>query len=156
MMIKNVKGSEILDYLEHCSQFTEHEYVMDGKPTGEFGGFALPSGLKYTIDTSIESHVVTDENGNFVKVDGERRVKNVQVLKNDAYVDIDVNETYKVSSINYILQEGGNGANMFINDEEVESKIRIDYEVVIEYLDDYLSGNLAEKYSSTEGRINII
>lgn len=156
MMIKNVKGSEILDYLEHCSQFTEHDYVKDGKPAGEFGGFTLPSGLKYTIDTSIESHVETDESGNFIKVDGERRIKNVQVLENDTYVDIDENKTYKVSSTSYILQEGGNGANLFINDEEIESKIRIDYEVVIEYLTDYLSGNLAEKYSSTEGRINVI
>ena len=156
MMVKSVKGEEILDYLEHCSQYTEKEYEKDGKAIGEFGGFAVPSGLRYTIDTSIESHVVMDANGNFIKVDGERRVKNVQVLENDTYVNIDENKMYSVSSISYILEEGGNGANMFISDEEIETEIRIDYEVVIEYLTDYLTGNLAEKYSSTEGRINVI
>lgn len=156
LMVKNVKGSEILDYLEHCSRFTKEEYFEGTNPSGEFGGFAQVSGLKYTIDTSIENHVEVDGQDNFIRVNGERRVKNVQVLENGNYVPLDENKTYKVSSVNYILHEGGNGANMFINDEDLETEVKYDYEVVIEYLKEYLHGNLAEKYSSVEGRITVI
>lgn len=156
LMVKNVKGSEILDYLEHCSQYTASEYVVDGNPNGEFGGFVQTSGLKYTIDTSIPTSVVCDGDGNFIEVSGPRRVKNVQVLENGSYVDIDANKTYKVSSVNYILHEGGNGANMFINEPDLQTDVKYDYEVIIEYLTDYLHGNLSDKYSDVEGRITVL
>lgn len=157
LMIKNVSGSEILDYLEHCSRFTQEEYALDGNPIGEFGGFVQTSGLKYSIDTSIPTHVVVDpETDDFLYVDGERRVKDVQVLEGNEYVNIVPEKIYTVSSINYILEEGGNGANMFISDEEVESDIKYDYEVLIDYLTNHLHGNLSEKYSSVEGRITVL
>ncbi len=157
LMIKKASGSQILDYLEHCSRFTAEEYASEGKPVGEFGGFVQASGLKYSIDTSISTSVVVDpETDNFLYVDGPRRVKDVKVLENGEYVDIDSEKIYTVSSINYILEEGGNGANMFISDEEVECDIRYDYEVLIDYLTNYLHGNLSEKYSSVEGRITVL
>ena len=157
LMVKNVKGSEIRDYLEHCSRFTAHEYSLNGAPYGEFGGFVQVSGLKYTIDSSIESSVVVDpQTEDFVEVSGARRVKNIQVFEDGNYVDIDENKKYKVASINYILDEGGNGANMFKNDGEVDVGIKYDYEVLIDYLTNYLHGNLSEKYSSVEGRITVL
>ena len=157
LMVKKASGSQILDYLEHCSRFTAEEYASEGNPVGEFGGFVQASGLKYSIDTSIPTSVVVDpETDDFLYVDGPRRVKDVKVLENGEYVDIDSEKIYTVSSINYILQEGGNGANMFIFDEEVESEIRYDYEVLIDYFTNYLHGNLSEKYSSVEGRITVL
>ena len=154
--MKEVPGSHILDYLEHCSQATEKEYVKDGRPNGEFGGFAQTSGLRYSIDTSIPAPVICDKDGNFIKIDGPRRVKNVQVLENGNYVDINQDKIYKVASNNYILLEGGNGANMFIDDKEIESPVRIDYRVIVDYVTEVLKGNLANKYSSIEGRIKIL
>ena len=156
IIIKEASGSHILDYLEHCSQATTKEYAQDGHPSGEFGGFAQVSGLKYTIDTSIPTPVITDKDGNFIGIDGPRRVKNVQVLQSGSYVDIDPNKTYKVAANNYILIEGGNGANMFLEDKEIEAPVRIDYQVIIDYVTKDLKGNLAEKYSSTEGRITVL
>lgn len=157
LMVKNVLGSEILDYLEFCCQSTMSEYVHDDAPCGEFGGFPQVSGIKYTIDTSIPTSVVVDEaTGDFVRVDGPRRVGNVMVLEDGNFVNIVEDKTYQVSSINYILNEGGNGANMFIHDDEVETPIRYDYEVLIEYLTDYMQGNLSSKYSEVEGRITVL
>ena len=153
---KEVSGSDILDYLEYCSQCTESEYVKDGHPYGEFGAFSQVSGIKYTIDTSIPTSVVCDKDGNFIKVDGPRRVKNVQVMENDAYVDIDIEKTYTISASNYILIEGGGGANMFVDDKEIEAPVRIDCQVIIDYVTNYLKGNLTDKYSSVEGRITVI
>lgn len=156
IVMKEVPGSHILDYLEHCSQMTEKEYVKDEHPYGEFGGFAQVSGLRYSIDTSIQSPVICDKDGNFIAINGPRRVKDVQVLENDNYIDIDINKTYKVATNNYILLEGGNGANMFMDDMDIETPTKIDYQVIADYITDVLKGNLANKYSSVEGRITIL
>lgn len=156
IVLKEVSGSDILDYLEHCSQATTKDYQKDGHPNGEFGGFAQVSGLRYTIDTSIPTPVIVDQAGNFVKIEGPRRVKNVQVLVDGAYVDIDSEKTYKVAANNYILIEGGNGANMFMDDPEIEAPVRVDFQVIVDYITNVLKGNLSEKYSSTEGRIQVL
>ena len=97
-----------------------------------------------------------EEDGNFVEVSGPRRVKNVQVLQNDNYVDIDENKSYIISGNNYILNEGGNGSNMFIKYNELESKVILDYDAIINYVVIGLQGNLKDKYSSTDGRITIL
>ena len=156
IMIKKSKGSTILDYLEFTSMKTQHDRVKDGKPLGEFGGFAQVSGLRYTIDTSIPTSVVLDEHNNFVRVDGVRRVKNVQVLVNDTYVDIEENKYYTVASHDFLLENGGDGAVHFQNDETVPSEEMQDYEVLIKYIVKILEGHLKEKYSSIEGRINVL
>ena len=41
------------------------------------GNLQHVSGMSYTVDLSIEPTVVLDENGMFVRVDGERCVKDV-------------------------------------------------------------------------------
>lgn len=156
LMKKKVKGAAILDYLEFTSRETQKENVKDGKPNGECGAFAHVSGLKYTIDTSIPSSVVTDSKDEFVKVDGPRRVKNVQVLENDTYVNIDENNEYIISSHDFLLASGGDGANMFKDAEVVPYSQLFDYEIVIKYIADVLEGHLSEQYSSTQGRITVI
>ena len=101
---KKTTGAKILDYLEFASREVQKERVNpEGTaPVGENGEFAQVSGLKFDIDTSIPSSVIVEE-GSFVKVDGPRRVKNVKVLKNDTYVDIDANKEYEIASIDFIL-----------------------------------------------------
>lgn len=150
---KKVLGSEILDYLEFTSRATTSTYDTN---VGENGGFANVSGLKYSIDITIESHVITDNNNNFIKVDGERRVKDVMVLENGSYVAIDPNKEYIVASLDFILSNGGDGANMFMNDPLLEYSSKLDFEIVIDYIVNELNGKVSTKYSTTEGRINII
>jgi len=156
LMKKKVSGQMILDFLEFASMKTQSEYKKDGRPLGESGCFASVSSLKYTIDTSIPTSVVTDASGEFIKVDGPRRVKNVQVLENNTYVDIDINKEYIIASHNFLLENGGDGANMFMNAPVVPDAQIFDYEVVIKYIVDVLKGHLKDNYETTQGRINII
>ncbi|MBE6133681.1 MAG: bifunctional metallophosphatase/5'-nucleotidase [Erysipelotrichaceae bacterium] len=149
-------GQNILDYLEFAARKTEEEYCKDGKALGENGAFAQVSGLKYTIDTSIPSSVVTTSEGNFVEVSGERRVKDVFVLENDNYVPIDSSKIYRVSSLNFILINGGDGANMFMNCEVLNPNIMMDSEALIYYIASVMQGKLKDTYGSTGERIKII
>ena len=156
LMKKKTTGRKILDLLEFSSMNTDIERVKDGKPYGENGTFSHVSGLKYTIDTSIPTSVVLDDAGNFIRVDGERRVKNVLVLEDDNYVPIKENKEYTIASHNFLLDSGGGGANMFIDDEIVPGPQMFDYEVLITYIVDRLEGKLKDRYSAPEGRIEVI
>ena len=45
---------------------------------------------------------------------------------------------------------------MYMNDEVVPSEQKFDYEVVIDYIVDVLKGQLKDKYSGVEDRINVL
>ena len=156
LCIIKATGARILDYLEFASRKTEHEYTDGTRALGEFGGFAQVSGLKYTIDTTIPSSVIVDESGNFVKIEGERRVKSVQVLQGDEYVPIDADKTYTICSLNFILLDGGDGVTMFEENEVISKNVMLDSEALIRYIVDVLHGSLKEKYEIVGNRITII
>lgn len=149
-------GQKIADYLEFCSRFTQGDYKANGEALGETGAFANVSGLKYTIDTSIQSTVEVDKTGIFVKVAGERRVKNIMVLNGDTYEPLDLNKTYTITSHNFLLLSGGDGANMFMDCEIISTGQLCDYQVLADYLKDKLDGDIAAKYSNIEGRITVL
>ena len=156
LMNKKVPGSHILDYLEFTSRFVTSDHVgPDGNAKGENGGFVHPSGLIYSVDTSIPSSVEVSTSGEFIKVTGPRRVKDVKILKDDNYIDIKEYKEYVIASTDFLLEEGGDGANMFISDPEIPTVQKFDYEVLIDYIVNICEGHLADKYSSIEGRINI-
>ena len=156
IVVKKVLGIQILDYLEFVSKNKKKETVENGIPLGENGGFANVSGLKYTIDTSIEPSIETDSIGNFIGVTGQRRVKDVMVLDGDTYKPLEEDKYYTLSSHNFLLEDGGDGAIMFVESEELKTDYKLDYEVLIEYISDYLDGKLKDKYSTIEGRITIL
>lgn len=147
---KKTTGSKIRDYLEFTSM-----KVTDIPEENQFGAFAQVSGLKYTVDTTITSTVETTTSGEFIRVAGDRRVKDIKVLENNTYVDLIDTKEYTIASHNFLLDSGGDGANMFINDETIATSSLFDYEVVVHYITDVLHGELASKYSKAEGRIII-
>lgn len=150
-------GQEILDALEVAARFTTAEYKGDGYSMGEDGGFLSVSGMRYTIDTSIEHSVVTDENDTFVEVTGARRVKNAEVLNAETgdYEPLDPEKTYTFACHNYIIKEGGNGQIMFQDNELLIDEALLDYEVLVNYLSDTLGGEIPAQYSAPEGRITL-
>ena len=148
---KKTTGSQIRDYLEFAAK-----NVTDTPKENPFGGFAQVSGLKYKIDTTIESTVVTNASGEFVKVAGERRVKDIQVLENDTYVDLIDSKKYTITSNDFLLEAGGDGAIMFKNDESLAVASYLDYEMLVYYIGDVLNGHLAEHYSKSNNRITIL
>ena len=123
---------------------------------GEMGGFLQVSGLKYTIDTTVKSSAKGDDKSMFVSVDGAYRVKNVKVLKNGKYVDIDPKATYTVASHNYMLKDSGDGINMFADNKPLQDSVMLDNQVLINYIKDDLGGTVPASYAAPQGRISII
>jgi len=156
LCVVEATGQEILDCLEMCYRVVLPEFEEDGNAIGEDGGFQQVSGIKFMVDTTMESSVVVDENDSFVSVQGERRVKNVMVI-NEAgqYEPIDPNRTYTLASHNYLLQEGGSGCPMFMDNVFLMEEGMADYQVLITYMQEGLNGKIDARYTQTEGRIEI-
>lgn len=130
-------GQEILDALEMSSRTAP----------GESGGFLQVSGLTYTIDVSVPSTVVLDDKKNFITVSGTRRVKNVQI----GGEPIDPAKTYTVASHNYMLLDGGDGINMFRDNTVVVNPVLLDNQVLINYIQNNLSGVVDDAYADPFG-----
>lgn len=148
---KKTKGSKIRDYLEFTSM-----KVTDIPAENQFGAFAQVSGLKYSIDTSIQTSVETTTSGEFIRVSGDRRVKDIKVLQNDTYVDLVDTQEYTIASHNFLLDNGGDGFTLFEEDTSIPTPYLLDIEVLTNYINDVLHGELADKYSKVDKRIIIL
>lgn len=149
-----VTGQDVLDCLEMACRKTQIE-VSDGiNGIGECGEFQQVSGLRFVIDTSIPNPVVL--NGEvFAGVEGERRVKNVEVLNDDgSYEPIDPEKTYTLTANSFTIKNGGGGMSMFAGRESVADEFVLDTDALVMYLTEYLNGDLS-RYASTEGRITV-
>ncbi len=77
--------------------------MLGRSSVGENGGFLQVSGITFTVDTSVESSVVLDENGMFVSCGDARRVKEVRVVLSDGSdVPLDPAKTYTLASQSYL------------------------------------------------------
>ena len=141
LCVVEATGQQILDALEWGAR----------NVPGENGGFLQVSGLTYEIHTYIESSCTADENGLFTGVDGEYRVKNVKV----AGEDLDLTKTYTVASHNYMLKDGGDGFTMFQGCNLLQDEVKLDNQVLIDYITGTLEGVVGEAYANPygEGRI---
>lgn len=146
-------GQQIIDMLEYTSKETQGIASFDGKATGEFGGFLQISGLKYTIDTSIDSPVLLDENNMCAGFEGERRVSDVQILKDGEYVPIDPEAVYTLSSVDYVIYQRGDGNNLLAECEPIVEAGPADLVALIEYFQEHET--IPDTYKQTEGRITV-
>ncbi|MEE1314687.1 MAG: bifunctional UDP-sugar hydrolase/5'-nucleotidase [Faecalimonas sp.] len=148
MCVIRVTGQQIVNALEHGARLYPETS----------GGFVQVSGMSYEIRNDVESPVVCDERGNFVKVDEtkERRVINVKV----AGKDIDLKKTYTLAGNYYMLKQGGDGFTMFADAEVLEhDTLPTDAEMLIKYFVEHLNGVVTEeKYGSMngDGRIKVV
>ncbi len=142
-VVKEVTGQQLLDALEMGAH----------KLPEESGGFLQVAGLTYTVDTAVPTSVVVDAKGNFIKVAGEYRVKNVNVKGEP----INLAKLYSVASNSYILLDGGNGMSMFENCKVVQNDNLTDLDAVLEYLQNHLNAKIGKQYANPygEGRITI-
>ncbi len=126
-----VTGQQILDALEFGAR---------GVGTGEeIGGFLQVSGAKYTIDTSVDSSVTMDEKGVFTGVDGDYRVKDVQILDHETgkYEPLDPKGTYNLAGYNYTLRDLGDGFSMFDGATNIIDYVMEDYMVLANYIQSF-------------------
>ena len=144
MCVVEVTGQQILDALEWGSRTVP----------GETGGFLQVSGLSYEIHSYIESSCTSDDNGMFTGVAGERRVRNVLVDGKP----IDPKATYTLAGTNYILLNNGDGYTMFDGAPLLQDSVKLDNQVLIDYITEDLEGVIGEQYEELtgEGRIVIV
>ncbi len=143
--VAKVTGKALCDFLEMATM----NYPL------EDGSFPHLSGLTFSLNTAIKSSVVLDENGNFVKVDGDYRVYNVRVLNNETnqYEPIDVMKTYTLASHNYLLLEQGGGMSMLANAEILLNNGMLDVELLENYIVDTLGGVVGKQYEKVVSHI---
>ncbi len=144
MCVIKVTGQQILDALEWGSRAVPEEN----------GGFLQVSGMSYEIHTYVESTCTEDENRCFTGVEGERRVRNVLVCGEP----IDPMATYTVASVDYTLLDKGDGYSMFEGAEILQDRVKLDNQVLIDYITQTLGGVVGEEYGvlTGQGRIVIV
>ena len=147
--LQTITGQQLLDALEWGARDAGN---------AECGGFLHVSGLKYTIDTSIESTVQKDEKGVWTGAPtGEYRVKDVQVLDKATgkYVPLDLKATYNLAGYNYTLRDLGDGYAMFAGAVNVLDYVMEDYMVLANYVQSFENGKVTG-YAEPQGRITIL
>ena len=139
-----VTGQQVLDALE---------WSVHSLP-GEFGGFLQVAGLTFEYDATIESPVIEDENKMFAGIDDtkERRVRNVLV----AGEPIDPEKTYKLCSHDYMLLNAGDGYTMFDGSEVLQESVKLDNQVLIDYITGTLNGTVSDGYEEPYGQGRIV
>ncbi len=144
MCVIEVSGQQVLDALEWGAR----------NVPGENGGFLQVAGLTYEIHSYIESGCISDADGMFVGVEGERRVKNVLVNGEP----IDPEATYTLASHNYMLLNKGDGYAMFDGCKVLQDSVKLDNQVLIDYIVENLNGVVGEEYDNPfgQGRIVIV
>ena len=157
LVLSKVRGSVLQDALEYSYRMMT--VGKDGKQVVSAevatGGFLQVSGLKVVVNGKIKSGVKRDSKGMFVGVEGARKVVKVLVEKNGKYVPLDTSAEYRVASLNFILEDAGDGYSMFKNSEIVDRSDLTDAEVVVEYLKKEHWGRIPERYAKPEGRIRL-
>ena len=138
MCVVEATGQQILDALEFGAR----------NVPGESGGFLQVSGLTYEIHTYIESTATTDSNGMFTGVTGEYRVKNVMVDGKPLELD----KVYTLASHNYMLKNGGDGFNMFMDCKLLVDESILDNQVLINYISGSLEGVIGQAYADPDGQ----
>ena len=144
LTVIEVSGQQVLDALE---------WSVHSMP-GEFGGFNQVAGLTFEVDATIESPVLQDENQMFSGVDDtkERRVRNVLV----AGEPLDPEKTYKLASTDYQLLNNGDGYTMYEGAKVLQESVKLDNQVLIDYIRDTLGGVVGEGYDNPYGQGRIV
>jgi len=144
LTVIEVTGQTVLDALE---------WSVHALP-GEFGGFNQVAGLTFEVDSTIPTPCVEDENKMFDHVDEsmERRVRNVLV----AGEPIDPEKTYKLASVDYQLLNNGDGYTMYAGAKVLQESVKLDNQVLIDYVTKTLGGTVLDGYENPYGQGRIV
>ena len=137
-----VTGQQILDALEWGSRAVPDEN----------GGFIQVAGLTYEIHTYLESTCTQDEKGMFTGVAGEYRVKNVMV----GGEPLELDKTYTLAGQDYMLFSNGDGYTMFDGSKVLLDSVKLDNQVLIDYITETLGGVIGEEYANPYGQGRIV
>ncbi len=125
---------------------------------GEFGGFQQVSGLKFEYDSSIPSPVIYDADHSFAGVNGECRVKKVEILNKETgkYEPLNPNKTYTFTTSSYVAIDCGDGFAMMSRCANIQDLGILDTDIIQNFLENYKNNHVGAEYAGTEGRIKDI
>ena len=141
MMIE-ATGQQILDALEWGARVVPEEN----------GAFLHCSGMSYEINVGVTSGCITDDNGQFAGVEGDRRVQNVLVDGEP----LDPNATYTVAGLSYAMIDHGDGQTAFDGAELLFESEDLDSQMLADYIRDTLGGVVGEGYENPYGQERIV
>ena len=144
LTVIEVTGQQVLDALE---------WSVHSLP-GEFGGFDQVAGLTFEYDATIESPVVETEDKMFASVDDSkpRRVRNVLV----GGEPLDPEKIYTLASHDYQLLNNGDGYTMYAGAKVLQQSVKLDNQVLIDYITGTLGGVVGEGYDNPYGQGRIV
>ncbi len=142
LCVLEVTGQQILDALEWGARSVPDEN----------GAFEQVSGMTFEINTKIETSCSKDEDAMFSGITGERRVQNVMIGDEP----LDPKKKYTLAGHNYTLEEKGGGFTMFEGAPILQDKVKLDNQVLIDYITETLGGNVGEEYADPHGQGRIV
>ncbi len=142
ILVLEVTGQQLLDALEFASRDVPNEC----------GSFLQVSGMTYEIHTYIKSSCTMDDKGVFTGVTGEYRVKNVKIGDEP----LDLTKTYTLAGHDHTLLNGGGGMSMFNGCKVVKKNVKLDNQVLIDYIVNTLGGVVGEAYANPYGQGRIV
>ena len=142
LCVIQVTGQQLLDALEWGSRAVP----------SEDGGFLQVSGLSYEVHTGVESPCLKDDKGMFAGIEGERRVRNVLVGEEP----LDPEAVYTLAGVDYWLLENGDGYTMFDGAPLLQDRVKLDNQVLIDYITETLGGVIGEDYEDPYGQGRIV
>ncbi|MBR5115644.1 MAG: 5'-nucleotidase C-terminal domain-containing protein, partial [Lachnospiraceae bacterium] len=106
------------------------------------------------VDLSVESGCIWGEDGMMSGIKGERRVKNVMVGDEP----IDPGKIYTVAGQNYSMLKHGDGQTAFDGATVLQEEMRLDNQMLIDYVSGTLGGVIGADYDDPtgQGRITIL
>jgi 2',3'-cyclic-nucleotide 2'-phosphodiesterase (5'-nucleotidase family) len=144
LCVLEVTGQQILDALEwSCHSVPD-----------ENGGFNQVSGLTFEINSAIDSPCKADKDGMCVGIEGERRVQNVMV----GGEALDPEKTYTLAGYDYQLRQQGDGYTAYDGAPVLQDNVKLDNQVLIDYIVDTLGGEVGGDYADPygQGRITVL
>ncbi len=143
LCVIEVTGQQMLDALE---------WGVRALPD-EVGCFPQVSGISYEVDVSVESLCVEDGNGMMVSIgEGPRRVRNVLV----GGEPIDPDGTYTLAGFDHSLLNHGGGYTVFDGSPLLQDRVKLDNQMLIDYIVDTLGGVIGEEYADPYGQGRIV
>ena len=140
--IVETTGQQILDALEKGAIFAG-VYDETKHIPAESGAFFHVAGIKYELDSTVESSVQVDENGIWLGAPtGKYKVVNLMVYNRSTneYEPIDLEKTYRTASTNYTLKKLGDGMAMFKGIVPILDFVGEDYIILADYLKSFKKG----------------
>ena len=142
LCVIEVTGQQVLDALEWGVRSVPEEN----------GSFPQVSGLSFQVDVSVESGCIADEDDMLIAIEGPRRVKNVMV----GGEPIDPRKTYTLAGHDYMLLQIADGYTMFRDAPLLQDRVKLDNQVLIDYIRDTLGGAVGEEYADPSGQERIV